>query len=188
MKKVIYSVLLFAGVGFALAACNNGDYNANPASNANNSVNPLAPLDSAQLAAFVTTGTPSFITATINGSSWSANGDTAASWYFVDTTGCNLITGISGGKFFQLQLRNVYATNIYNMGHNNRVTYGIVADYGDTTGEKNIHISYFGNSGEVQILQNNPVAMKGTFYFQAIDSATGDVVNVYNGYFNVLKF
>src|ERR1035438_9602722 len=41
MNKIFYSLLLFAGVCIAIAACSSGAYVANPSANANNSVNPL---------------------------------------------------------------------------------------------------------------------------------------------------
>lgn len=185
MKKIFYSILFFAAAGLAFSACSTGDYNANISSAANNSVNPLAPLDSAALSAFVTSGKPSFITATINGSPWSS-GDSATGWFLDDTTGTNIISGISGGQGLVLFLANVYAVNIYKMGYNNKVTYAVWDQVDTSTLPAFAYFSYLGNSGEVQILENDNTAIRGTFYFQGINS-TGSVINVSNGYFYVLK-
>jgi len=183
MKKILYSILFFAGTCLAFAACSSGDYNANPSSNANNSVNPLQPLDSAQLSSYVTTAGPSTISASINGSGWSS--DSLSGW-LLDSTGTNIITGISGKTAILLYLKNVYATNIYNMGYNNHITYGHYTNNDSAALPVNAYWSYVGNSGEVQILENDPVYIRGTFYFQGINS-TGDVINVTNGYFYIKK-
>jgi len=186
MKKILYSLLFAATAGVVFSACNNGDYNANPDSAGNNSINPLQPLDSAQLAAFVTAGTPSFIKCTINGSPFSSN-DSGTLWA-LDTAGTNVMTGITGksGKVVALLLKNVYAGNIYNMGSKIKSTFALTADLDTLYRELHVHYSYFGNSGEVQILENDATAIRGTFYFQAIDSL-GDVQNVSDGYFWIKK-
>lgn len=184
MKKVLYSVLFAAIAGVGFTACSNGDYNANPNSAANASINPLSPLSVSEMQAFATNHGPNYITATVNGGTFTATGDTAAFYRF--DTGYHFITGFSGGKYLSLDLSQVYAGSIYTMGHNIVNRLGIYYSF-DTSGRS---LSYFasslGNSGEVYILQNDDTIIRGTFYFQAVDTA-GNVINVNNGYFNMRR-
>jgi hypothetical protein len=185
MKKTYCFILFLAVACLAFSACTTGDYNANPSSAANNSVNPLQPLDSAQMSSFVTSAGPSTISATINGSPWSS-GDSSTGWFLNDTTGTNVLAGYSGNQGIILYLTSVYAVNIYGLGYQNKTTYAVWSANDSSALPVNAYYSYLGNSGEVQILENNNAFIKGTFYFQGINSA-GTVVNVTNGYFNIAK-
>ncbi len=57
----------------------------------------------------------------------------------------------------------------------------------DTAGHSlGYYASDLGNSGEVYIIENSDSIIKGTFYFQAVDTG-GNVINVNNGYFNLRR-
>ena len=180
MKKILHSILLFAGTCVALTSCSNGEYVANPGSAANTAVNPLKPLTASQ---FTWGGTGS-LSATINGVSFVA--DTAA--WRLDSSGTNLIAGSSGDtRGFALNLRNVYAGNIYSLAYhiyNTEVIYTVA----DTANKllNGVYYSYLGNSGEVYITENDSAYIKGLFYFEGVDDS-GKLVTVNNGYFNVAK-
>jgi hypothetical protein len=185
MKKVLYSVLFAAIAGFGFTACSNGDYNANPNSAANASINPLSPLSATAMAAFATGDAANVITATINGAQFSAHGD-SGTYYHFDTAGFHNIIAYSGGKEVYLRLFEVYNNDLYTMGHgiyNREGTYASIDSNGHSFGA---YTSYQGNSGEVYIIENDSAFIRGTFYFQGVDSL-GDVINVNNGYFYLHK-
>ena len=82
MKNIFYSILVLAGACFVVASCSNGAYNANPTSNANQSVDPLNPLTLSQ---FTWGGGSGAVSGTVNGASWTA--DTA--YFGTDSTGAS---------------------------------------------------------------------------------------------------
>ena len=133
----------------------------------------------------VSSAGPSTIIATINGSPWSS-GESSTGWFLDDTTGTNVIAGTSGNQGIVLYLTSVYAVNIYGMGYQNKTRYGVWSSNDSSALPVNAYYSYLGNSGQVQILENDSAFIKGTFYFQGINSA-GTVVNVSDGYFYIRK-
>ena len=179
MKNVFYSILLFAGVCCAFAACSKGVYNANTADNSNLGVNPLTPLTSAQFDWAASGRDP--MSANINGTPWTASWGT----WVLDTTGSNVMVGVTGAKHLYLNLNQVYEGNIYPMSYNQFGQFGI---WSDSVGAVyNAYASYYGNSGEVYISHNDSASITGLFYFKGV-SATGQVVSITNGYFHFLKF
>jgi hypothetical protein len=182
MKNTFYNILMVAGVCCVFAACSSGDYNANPSSPANQSVNPLTPLDSAQ---FTWSGSDPFSANTSSGGFQAKVG--YAWWVFDDTTGADIITAVNGKQLFQFYLLGTYAGHIYSLGHNVMKTKALFVD-NDSAADPVNHTfySYNGNSGEIQILQNDTSRIKGLFYFQGVNANNG-VVNVSNGYFNIKK-
>ncbi|PQJ09207.1 hypothetical protein CJD36_020695 [Flavipsychrobacter stenotrophus] len=179
MKKVLFSIIaVLAACTFF--ACSNGDYNANPLSAANGSVNPFDQLDSA---GFNWSGTDA-ISANVNGNYF--NVDSTKTGFFLGSGGTNIITGyISPGRGFRFELNDVYATNIYPLGLNNVYRYMM---YSDSIGSSAItYYSNLGNVGQVQILRNDPLRIIGKFHFQALNMANGTVINVSNGWFNIKK-
>jgi hypothetical protein len=161
-------------------ACSNGDYNANPTSAANGSVNPFELLDSA---GFNWSGTNS-ISANINGNFF--NVDSTKVNFNLTATGTNVITGyLSPGRGLRFELNEVYANNIYPLGYNNKYR---LMEYHDSVGTNAVtYYSYFGNVGQVQILRNDPLRIIGRFHFQALNMVNGTVINVSNGWFNIGK-
>jgi len=195
MKKVLYSILLFTAVLGVLSACNNGDYNSNLSSNANGSINPLNPLKIDEF----TWGGNDPMSADINGSHWVAD----AAYFQLDTFGRNLIIGIKGPQMMAFILNDVWSNNLYNMGYKVEKRMGMyfagvdstMAASGDlwgvvggssTANSAVVFTSYLGNSGEIKMVENDSVRIKGQFYFQAVNSS-GAVMNITNGYFNVAK-
>lgn len=179
MKKVLFSII--AGIGACtFFACSNGDYNANPTSASNESINPFNLLDSA---AFNWSGTDA-ISANINGNFF--NVDSTKTGFILTSGGTNVITGyISPGHGLRFDLNEVYGNNIYPLGYNNSYR---AMSFQDSlpTGVKTYY-SYFGNVGQVQIIRNDPQRIIGRFHFQALNMLNGDVVNVSNGWFNIRK-
>ncbi len=184
MKNTFYTLLMVAGVCFTLGACSSGEYNANPSSPANQSINPLAPLDSAGFN-WASSGVRP-LSATINGAGWVAK-DSLGGWFFDDSTGADVIYGVSGLQGIKLYLLGAYAGKIYSLGYHEYKTWGLYTDVDTSLAAGHAYYSYFGNSGEVQILQNDIHAIVGMFYFQGATS-TGNVVNVTNGYFSCNKY
>jgi len=186
MKRILYSLLILAGMWVSFAACNSGAYVANPTGGANTSINPLNPLKANQ---FTWSGTAPF-SAVINGNQWNAD---TASFNFSDTTGTNILMARKGNSYFMIALQDVYAINVYNMGFK---TYNRYAWYVDSLNlgsgfyyasvAPNYYVSYLGNSGEVFITENDSAFIKGEFYFQGVNGS-GDVISVNNGYFYIAK-
>lgn len=179
MKKALLSIISVVAAT-AFFACNNGDYNANPSSAANESVNPLYILDSA---GFDWTGTDA-VSAYVNGTY--VHIDSPAVTYDFQS-GTNIIVASTGGnKGFRMELADVYGNNIYNMGLN---IYSRVMYYNDTIDNAAVKFySYFGNVGQVQILRNDPDRIIGKFHFQALTATNGMLINVSKGWFNVRKY
>jgi hypothetical protein len=190
MKKALYSLLLLAGITVALTSCTNGDYTANPSSNANGSINPLLPLTSSQ---FTWSGTDP-MSCDINGTHWVAD----AAYFSVNPLVSNRIQGIKGSDSTAseicLSLNDVWKDNLYNMGYHiyNRWGAYYTFAFGDPFAEPStdiapfIYYSHLGNSGEIKILTNDSASIKGQFYFQGVNSK-GQVMNITNGYFNISK-
>jgi len=176
MNKIFYSILLFVGVCIAVAACSSGAYVANPAANANGSINPLNPLKYNQ---FTWAGTAEF-SVNINGSQWVADTAYVA---FVDSLQTNVVFAQKGKSIIVMDLSNVWGGNVYNMG--NKV-YSCYAAYSDSLYSPTPYESALGNSGEVCMNVNDSIAFNGQFYFQGV-SPTGTVYNFSNGYFNLTK-
>ena len=179
MKKVLFSIIAVLAT-CTFFACNNGDYNANPTSNANGSINPMDLLDSA---GFSWSGTDA-ISANINGNFF--NVDSTKTSFTLTSTGTNVITGyVTPGHGLRFELNEVYGNNIYPLGYNN--TYRAMM-FQDSVGSSAVtYYSYFGNVGQVQILRNDPQRIIGKFHFQALNMVNGTVINVSNGWFNIGK-
>ena len=177
MNKIFYSILLFAGVCIAVAACSSGAYVANPAANANGSINPLNPLKYNQ---FTWAGTAEF-SVNINGSQWVADTAYVA---FVDSLQTNYVYAQKGSNLVKMWLSNVWGGNVYNMGFK---VYSCIAQYTDSISSiSGYYISALGNSGEFCMNTNDSIAFNGQFYFQGVNSI-GTVYNFSNGYFNLTK-
>lgn len=181
MKKILRTALLISGISFLLYSCSNGDYIANPNSNANGSINPLNPLTTSQ---FTWPALGKF-SASINGAQWVA--DTA--WFYLDTTGAFVITAYrdSMRQNFRLSLLETWAGSLYNMGYKQYNINGIyyVVDTSFKTGF-DVYYSFLGNSGELYMQQNDTAIIQGRFYFQGVNNNNA-IDNITNGYFNVHK-
>lgn len=188
MRQIFYSILLVGAISFVLTACSNGDYIANPSTNANQSINPLNPLTSSQ---FNWVGI-SPMSVKINGGALQKM-DTA--WYYLDTkSGFNYIVGMKGAKKVALRLFDVWGNNMYMLTYKDTATRLVeLADsvkikVGDSTvNTLNIWSTHFGNSGEIKILRNDSATISGMFYCQLADTA-GAVTNISEGYFTLPKF
>ena len=178
MKKIFYSILLVACIGLTFAACSNGAYVANPSSSTNSGASPLLPLTLSQMQY---TGTAPF-SADINGSHW-----VAANTYFTYNAGVSVITATFDSTQFYLHLKNVYNNGLYDMSYADYTNFCVwCANIVDTNQS---FTSYWGNSGEVHIIQDYDTAqyIQGTFYFKGVTRA-GKVVSVQNGYFYLPKW
>ena len=182
MNKILYTVLLFAGICLTASSCSNGDYTANPSSAANNSVNPLNPLTKSQ---FTWSGNDP-VSCNINGSPWVA--DTA--WYVIDSGGQNVIYAFKDSfrQRLVLYLVNTWTDNLYNMGFNQYNTSATWVPRVDSIGSyAGVYSSALGNSGELYMIENDSAIIKGKFYCQEVNGA-GDIINFTNGWFNLKKF
>jgi hypothetical protein len=174
MKQILYSILLAGAICLVLGACNNGDYIANPDTNANNSLNPLKPLTQKD---FTWVGHPP-MSAKINGAQ--KNFDSVI--YSVDTAGRNYIAGFNGKSRLYFYLKDVWQGNIYTLDHKSPDRIGT---YTDSVGkEYKIFTSALGNSGEVYMLANDTLHISGMFYFQSLDTS-GMVYNFTEGFFSI---
>ncbi|NDC41366.1 MAG: hypothetical protein EBZ77_07430 [Chitinophagia bacterium] len=175
MKKLLLSLSAIVLVCLVLS-CNNGAYMANPSSNGNNSANPLAPLDSAGFS----WGGEDAISLKVDGNYY--HSDSANSYFYLDTGGYNVITGVFGSKRIMLRMSNIYKNNAYNYGYLNTLRMGVWYD------STHPYYSYYGNVGQVYILENKPSRITGKFYFQAQDTFGKNIVNISEGYFNIAKY
>ena len=179
MKKLLFSIMAVVGA-CTFFACSNGDYIANPTSNANNSVNPLNVLDSA---AFSWTGSDA-ISAYVNGTYVHIDSN-HTSFYLSSVDGSNNISGILGVSHgFVFVLKNVYAGSVYDMSYNDFDHY---VSWSDSVDTPRTYYSYLGNVGQIQIERNDPLRMIAKFHFQALDKVNGIVMNISNGWMNIHK-
>ena len=169
MRYIFYCFLLVTGLS-VFTACSNGDYIANPGTNANASVNPLHPLTASD---FTWSGTNP-MSGNFNGVPWVAS---SAAYAF--DSNMNVLRGYIGNNQLVLYLTGAWRGNLYNMGYHQYNYSGI---WTDSTGS---YESVLGNSGGLFMLQNDSLGIKGLFYFQGIDTK-GDVINITNGYFNIV--
>jgi Family of unknown function (DUF6252) len=178
MRNALYSILMLTGLCYGLTSCSNGDYIANPNSNANGSINPLKPLKASE---FTWSGTDN-ISLTINGSPWLAD---STVWY-TDTTGTNVILGKKDKDMIVIYCRNSWAGNLYNMGYNcyDRIAQWINTDSFYSAGS--YYQSSLGNSGELLMVAYDSVHINGKFYFQGVNSHN-QIINITEGYFNLPK-
>ena len=178
MKKVFYTILLLAGLSAAFAACS-GTYNANPSSNANGVVNPLTPLTAAQFTWGVGS-TVGSMGGVINGVAWTTNN---VSYGF--DTGINSVIGVLGSQIMTLQCLHGYAGNIYPIAYGD--TKHNTLTWSDSVGGSYYQFySYYGNSGEIYVTENDSAFFKGMFYCEVLTPG-GQITAINNGYFNIAK-
>ncbi|MCD6013774.1 MAG: hypothetical protein K0Q79_3636 [Flavipsychrobacter sp.] len=181
MKKTFLPALLFVSMCFALIACSNGEYSANPGGNGNGSVNPLKPLTASE---FNWAGVGKF-SVKINGSLVSSD----SAYWMLDTSGANRVFAwMKDGKYFHLYLKDTYTGNLYNMGFKQYLTachYQAKTDTSATVFDA--YQSVLGNSGGIYINRNDSAVMEARFYCQTIN-ARNEVVNLSEGYFKIDKF
>ncbi len=178
MKKIFYTFLVGA-ITLSLASCSNGDYQADPASNANGAVNPVTPLADDE---FNWKGEDP-VSCDVNGTHWKA--DYAS--FVLDTSGANLIQAGKNGVIGRLSfyLKDVWKGNTYPMEWKDYNRYAAYYDSVDKTFTG--FFSYLSNSGGLKIIQNDSAVIKGYFYFKGI-SPEGKIINVSNGWFNINKW
>ena len=177
MKKVIYATLLCA-LSLGVVSCSNGDYQADPASNANGAVNPLTPLTEEEF----TWGGDEIMVADINGNRWEAD----SVYFALDTSGGNVLIGTKKNSTASLRfyLKDVWTGNLYSMEWED---YNRNCMLGDSVGGfYKTYYSFLSNSGGIKITRNDSAAIKGLFYFKGV-SADGKVANISKGYFNIDK-
>lgn len=177
MKKILHALLL-SSIVCGIISCSNGDYNADPSSNANAAVNPITPLTDQE---FTWSGEEP-MSADINGSHWTAD----HAYFSLDTSGANVIIGIKDNSPIQLRfyLQDVWKGNVYDMEWHNYKRYAIYTD--STSVLFGPYYSYLSNSGGLQILQNDTAVIKGMFYFKGV-TANGKTVTVNKGFFKIDK-
>lgn len=179
MKRIFHTLALAAAIAGTLASCNNGDYVADPQSNANPGVNPVTPLTESE---FTWGNQTEKLAADINGTRWVADYVT----FFLDSTGANVVTGYKDKSDITLQLymRDVWGGNLYEMEWDNMKRFGTVIK--SIPLDASVYYSYLGNSGGLKITQNDSAWIRGTFYFKAVD-AKKNVTSVLKGVMNVEK-
>ncbi len=168
------------GLCIALASCSNGDYVANPASNGNQSINPLKPLTASE---FTWAGADP-VSANINGAAWVAD----SAYIYADSTGTYVIGAIKGKQMLSLYFKHTWTGIVYNMGYHQYDVLGMWLDNTDSMYSATyFYQSALGNSGEMYQVQNDTAVFKGKFYFQAVNGK-GQIINFSNGWFNLNKF
>ena len=182
MKNFVLFVLSLSGIMF-LFSCGK-TYDANTATYANQSANPLNLLDNAGFNSQWTDSTPT-ISAYINGVFMNIDSSHCA-WFRGSISGCDSIIGVNpNGAGIMLNLHFAYAGNILNIRDTTSRNF---AQYFTSTPFKVYNTTNLGNVGQVQMLRNDNLRMIGRFYYQCLDSVSGNVVNVSNGYFNIHKY
>jgi hypothetical protein len=182
MKKIFYSVLALTTVLFVASSCSNGAFNTNPNSNANSSVNPLNPLKVGDF----TWGGDGMVSGDINGAHWTA--DTA--YFGIDSLGNSMVTAYKKvGHYyaymtFHLKIYQIEGDNLFPMGFRNYDDYATYIDSGATLGA--LGISYLGNSGEIDVMENDSAFIKAKFYCQMV-TPNGLLLNINNGNINIPK-
>ena len=179
MKRIFHTLALAVAIAGTLASCNNGDYVADPTSNANPGVNPVTPLTESE---FTWGNQTEQLAADINGTRWVADHVS----FFLDSTGANVVTGYKDESdiVLQLYMRDVWTGNLYEMEWNNLGRYGTVINSIPTNAS--VYYSYLGNSGGVKISQNDSAFLRGTFYFKGVDREN-NVTSVLKGVMNIEK-
>jgi hypothetical protein len=180
MSKSFFTILFVAGIAYMCGSCNSGAYVANPSSNANGSINPLNPLKAEQ---FSWAGTGNKVSLNINGTPWSTD-SAYLGWY--DSIQAHIITAFGkDGRILSLELKDVWAGNVYNMGYKQ---YNRMGSWVDSFNHRpDAFSSVLGNSGGLYMITNDSLTFTGKFYFQSVDSA-GNVDNITNGSFILPKF
>ncbi len=189
MKKILRSILAIAAIA-TFSACSNGDYVANPVTNANSSGNPIDALTSSDQ--FSWSGSGAF-SVKLNGVPFSAD-SSQCSWY-LDTGGYNIITAMpSAGHVVTMYFKEVYGNQIYTFGTLNKynnLRYVIV--YDTASGSRAVYSSIYGNIGQVYVSRNDSNGaflphIAGKFWFQSLDKPGGTVMNASEGYFDIKKY
>jgi hypothetical protein len=184
MKNIFYSILVVAGVIFVVSSCSNGAYNTNPNSNQNQSINPLKPLTLSQF----NWGGGAPVSGDINGNHWQA--DTA--FFGTDSSGASVLIAykmnshhaITSMMTFHLNIYKIETGSLFNMGFHK---YDQWASYWDSsTTHGRVSLSYLGNSGEIDVTENDSAFLNAKFYFQGVAPDTS-LLNVLNGNINFAK-
>ncbi|MBC7554288.1 MAG: hypothetical protein H7257_09940 [Taibaiella sp.] len=181
MKKIFLSIIAVLSA-LQFTACSNGEYIANPTTEANVSANPLNPYSTD---AFSWSGTDA-VSAKINGANY--NCDSFHTTWSLDS-GYNVITAYNATNYgLVLTMKDVYVGQTYTMGFGKTARMGVWQDTSGTGVNKaKSFVSYFGNAGQINIIKNDSARLIGKFYFQALDSPGGKVINVSEGWFNINK-
>ncbi len=180
MKKIL-NTLLIAICVITLFSCQK-DYVANGATNANQSDNPLNPLDSAAFSHWP--DSDGAFTVFVDGNRYNAD-SLHAYWAFNSVTGADYITAIFGsGKSMYLSLIDNYAGNVWNFIRYNQYQSGLWID----TARRKPFTTVLGNVGQIYMVRNDGGRISGRFYFQALDSVSGNVINAEKGFFNLPKY
>ncbi|MFI4955484.1 MAG: hypothetical protein ACHP9Y_06180 [Gammaproteobacteria bacterium] len=178
MNKILFTILLVAGLTYALGSCSSGAYNANPSSNANQSINPLNPLNAKQ---FTWAGTTKKVSLNFNGALWETD-SAGIGWY--DSLQTNVLWASDGKKLLVLYIKDGWGGHVYNMGYKQ---YNYLGEWvPDSASFYSRYESALGNSGELYMTANDTVNFCGKFYFQAVNAA-GQIDNITNGIFTLTK-
>lgn len=190
MKKLLYASLFVASAGFA--ACNNGDYDANPNVNNSNTANPIntgGNTGGGNNGGFNWSGTDP-MSAKIDGSAWQAATSHAAEVGILNELTIDGETSdynaTSTGSAFALSVPihpvpgTVYTCNSTNTSFS----------YTDATqnsggGSAGVYNTGFGGSGAIKIT-DTATNIKGYFY-GTVKNASGTAKTITEGYFNVPK-
>lgn len=169
-------------IGFSLialslfASCSNGDYQASPTSNANNSINPLNQLKAED---FTWSGTDP-VSLDINGAHWVAD---FAIWG-IDTLG-DYIYASKGKNTLFISMNDSWPGNLYTLANKNGKRWGYWTDSTNTGYQ--VYFSDLGNSGQLYMKNNDTAYIKGLFHFKGVSKYENKVVNITNGYFKIHK-
>jgi len=183
MKKLLFSVFLFASAGLGLTACNNGDYSTGTGNGGINPLNPVGGIDNT----FGWSGTDP-MSLEVDGNAWKADDATMIEMPFNDKSW--LISGMkySGGDTsvctIMLQ-KNLKEGNSYFVFYGNTDN---TASFTKKISDPNqYYASTLASLGEVKILENTSTHIKGLFYFLAKSQGNSEYVNIQKGYFKIDK-
>jgi Family of unknown function (DUF6252) len=180
MSRIAFTFLSSVSLCFLLAACSQKAYQADSGSNANNAYNPNNP------PSFKWSGTKP-LSASINGASFVA--DTGKTSFFHDTVYKTMyisaFKGSDSGQGFSLVLADwMSAGNSYDISNYNGNHIVWIDSFSDPA--SNQYYSSYGNSGRVNITENDSAIIAGQFYFAGVSYNRG-IDNITNGYFYIKK-
>jgi|GEM_PF-2236915 len=188
MKRLSRLTLLAAFATFGFAACNNGDYDANPDTNYSGEINPLNPKGGMNTAFDWTGNDP--MSMEVNGEAWKADGGSITTAWENDIEywkiGGIRLTGL--GSNLTLTLKKPIAA-----GNEIDISAGSLSSGlylrridPDMNPVYDVFNSQLASAGRVKILEYDDAHIKGLFYFLGRSNGTF-YVNIQKGYFNINK-
>ena len=176
MKKGIFICIIAAAGSAIFSSCNNGNYDANPATNYSNIPVPVTTGGGGgSTSSFNWTGTDP-ISFKINGTAYQLTGGT-----IVTTSGIAFLIAPNGSDELSISFPDATAANAtVSLGGSNTVAYGNPVNNNNTS-------ALSGGSGGIKILENDATHIKGLFYATLVNQSTNAKETLTVGYFNVMR-